>query len=259
MIILFWISPLVFALYLLYDKYNPQLFNDTPMTPQQRSDILAQIQQTSQQQGGASEYTDWHLSSGAPLSTQATQDHPEESPSSSRQSQEQPLLPREDNRTENSSSVPSASRVAREYSVNMYYINDNTALQEYELIYQSRDFIADEEAIIPEIISQLLDGSLYLNGGENYISAIPSGTEFLGYQLQDQHLVLDFNDSFLYGLGISGTRLQISQIVLTMLSLPHIQSVSFMIDGSPTDYLDIHGAVENNIFTRSNVFTKLAY
>ena len=117
--------------------------------------------------------------------------------------------------------------------------------------------ITQDAEKIPQVLNKLLIRPKGLS--ERYRSLIPDKTKFLGYDLKDKLLTINFSNQFLINnYGDIGKKLKIAQIVTTLTHLSEVDQVLFKVDGKKVKYLDSDGIILNRPLSQSDVPLKLA-
>lgn len=221
-LIIFWLSPVALSGYLLYEKYDPSILEHTELSQEERSNLLQSLQEE-----------EIHESA-------------------------YPLIENVEIRNQQEIATD-ASLEDKTYNLQFFFVHDDKNNHKYQLQSITKAITTQPSKLIPEMMKTLLNGPNSSNESNHMINALPQGTQLLDYQQNQDRLTLNFNETFQYGLGISGMQLQIAQIVLTFTQLEGIRKVHFAIEGQDVDYLDIHGAVPNMDFTKNDIISQLSY
>jgi len=83
-------------------------------------------------------------------------------------------------------------------------------------------------------------------------TAIPSGTTFLGLDIDDGVATVDLSLEYASGGGSLSMLMRLAQVVFTLTQFPTVDGVRFMLDGEPIDVLGGEGVIIDHPMTRSD-------
>lgn len=85
-----------------------------------------------------------------------------------------------------------------------------------------------------------------------FTTAIPSGTELLGVEIEDRVATVDLSEEFGSGGGSASMTGRVAQLVFTVTQFPTVDAVSFKLEGEPVTALGGEGLVLDEPQTRAD-------
>lgn len=121
-------------------------------------------------------------------------------------------------------------------SVNIYLAKQ---LNNYIRLIEKRIEITKTENILSETLKELIN---YRPDESDVYNLVPYKTKINKIWIKDQIAYIDFNEEFSYNsMGVLGYKIQIYQIVYTVVQFKNIKAVYFYMNGKPLEYLGGEG------------------
>ena len=111
---------------------------------------------------------------------------------------------------------------------------------------------ATDEAVAAGAMEGLLAGPTAAEQELGFTTAIPSGTELLGIEVEDGVATVDLSGEFGSGGGSASMMGRVAQVVFTVTQFPTVESVAFELDGEPVTALGGEGLLLEEPQTRAD-------
>lgn len=113
-----------------------------------------------------------------------------------------------------------------------------------------------KDSPITKTIQLLLNGPEEIEEKRGFKSFIPQGTKLISASLNNNHLILNFNENFENNyLGRQAIEIQLKQIILTCFEFDEVRSISILINGKRKRYITGEGIPLKESYTRSDLNT----
>jgi hypothetical protein len=110
----------------------------------------------------------------------------------------------------------------------------------------------ETESVGAEAVTLLLGGLTTEEVAAGVGTQIPSGTRFLGLDIEDGTATVDLSSEYESGGGSASMFARLAQVVYTLTEFPTVERVSFMLDGNPVDVFSGEGIILEKPVTRED-------